>query len=386
MIYLGKTSKIVISNAMSSSPHTPQDAPCTSVEIAGAVDSYLKKEIARYSMVAALALSAICAGGAFLFKTIIENKLSELDQARIAISKEVGRVEEQAKDVETKMTSIRDTESEVRQIATKVEELEKRLRMTIDEAVNRIKTLHDEGTGHVASLKKKAEDAQLITRKLEERVKLLEANVEQTVQALQQKAGQISGAAQAVETQMARQKKQRLDDLEARRAALLKTEGLPGAAHRVIYSKDPKGVSVYLSPTNHVSSDAVGTVKYAESGEAQFIRLDVPEQNNDGTPQARVRFSGWVNSPLVEGADLPAVQDNPAQVQLSALKGATLHQDASADSAELLEFKPGKSLPAIVTGETKADWVRIVIDAWMPVRFNKSINKLLIAPVKDVGG
>jgi HAMP domain-containing protein len=386
LIYLGKTARIVFSKAMSSSTNAPEDAPGTSVEIAGAVDSYLKKEIARYSMVAAFALSAIGGGGAFLFKTLIENKLSELEEARKDISREVGRVEAQAKNVEAKMASISDSESKVRQTADKVEELEKRLRMTIDEALDRMKTLHDEGTGHVASLKKKAEDAQLITRRLEERVKQLEANVEQTVQALQQKAGEISGAAQAVEVQMAQQKKQRMDDLEARRTALLKTEGLPGSPHRVVYSKDPKGVSVYLSPTNHVSGDAVGTVKFAETGEAQFIRLDVPEQSNDGTPQARVRFSGWVESPVVEGADLPAIQDNPAQVQLSVLKGATLHQDASADSPELLEFKPGKTLPAIVTGETKANWIHIVIDAWMPVRFNKSINKILIAPVKDVGG
>jgi len=371
---------------MSSPTSLPENASGASDKITEVVESYLKKEISRYSIFSALVLTALCAGGALLFKIIIENKLSELDQARIEISKETGRVEEKVKGVEDMLASIRETETEVRQIAAKVEEQEKRLRMSVAEALNNIKAVHDEGTGHVASLKKKAADAQLITRKLEERVKQLEANMEQTVQALQHKAGEISSAAQAVETQMAQQKKQRLDEIEVRRATLLKTEGLPGSSHRVVYSKDPRGVSVYLSPTNHVSSDAIGTVKYSEAGTAQFIRLDVPEQTNDGTPQARVRFSGWVPSSLVEGADLPAVQDNPAQALLSALKGATLHQDPSTASPELLEFKPGKPLPAIVTGETKADWIRIVVDAWMPVRFDKSVNKLLIAPVKHGGG
>ena len=72
---------------MHSPSSTPQDASNAFFQIDGAIDSYLKKEISRYSMFSALVLTAICAGGAFLFKIIIENKLSELDQARIEISK-----------------------------------------------------------------------------------------------------------------------------------------------------------------------------------------------------------------------------------------------------------------------------------------------------------
>jgi HAMP domain-containing protein len=344
-------------------------------EIPAAVDSYLKKEIRRYSKIGALSLSLICAGGGLVFKVVIENKLNELSQAKDEISREMGRMEVRAQQMETVLETIRKTESQAQEFAAKIGEHKTQITTdfkAIDEALS--------------SQKKKAADAQLLTRKLEDRVKQLEANVEQTVQVMQRKSGEISSAAQAVEQQMAQQKKQRQDEIEARRMSLLKTEGLPGSAYRVVYAKDPKGVSVYLSSTNHVSKDAVGTVKFAESGVPQFQRLDVPEQSNDGTPQARVRFSGWVNSTLVDGAEAPALQDNPSQVLLSAQKGARLHQDPSADSAELLDFKPGKPLPAIATGETQADWIRVIIDAWMPVRFDRSINTLLIAPAKSSGG
>lgn len=374
---------------MNSSSNTPQETAGTSIEVEGAVDAYLKKEMRRYTKVAAFTLSAICAAGGFLFKVMIENQLSELNRAREDISREIGRVEEKARRVDDVLDSIRETESKVREVAPKVEEHEARLsadRKTIDETLRSIKTEHDEGSRHVASLKKRAEDAQFITLKLEERVRQLEDNVQKTLQAMQRKAGEISSAAQAVESQMALQEKQRREQIETRRATLLRTDGLPGSAHRVVYSKDPKGVSVYLTPTNHVSSDAVGAVKFSESDIGQFVRLDVPEQSNDGTPQARVRFTGWVHSSKVEGADAHVVQDNPAQLLLSPAEGAALHQDPASGSPVLLDFKAGKSIPAIATGETQSEWLRVVIDAWMPVRFDKSFTKLLIAPAKPSGG
>lgn len=370
---------------MSSPSNNPPETAGKNIEVAGAVDAYLKKEIRRYSKITLLALSAICTVAGILFKFMIENKLSELDQARTDISREIGRVEEKARRVDEVLDSIRETEAKVREVASKVEEHEARLstdRKTIDETLRSIKTEHDEGSRHADDLKKRAENAQLITKKLEDRVRQLEDNVQKTLQAMQRKTGEISTAAQAVESQMAQQEKQRREQIETRRAMLLKTDGLPGSPHRVVYARDPKGVSVYLTPTNHVSSDAVGSVKFLEGGGPQFIRLDVPEQSNDGTPQARVRFTGWVHSGKVEGADAHVVQDNPAQLLLSALNSAALHQEPSSGSPELLEFKPGKSISAIATGETQSEWIKVVIDAWMPVRFDRSISKLLIGPAR----
>lgn len=364
-------------NSLSRTVDSPESLD--EAQIAKAVDAHMTRRFRHYSKILFFVLTGISTLVGWLFNSLVETKLSELTRAREEINRELGRLDEKSRKVDGMLKSIEETQARTAEHEARLTEERKK----IDEILSEIKIGHAEASQHVATLRKKSEDAQVMAKRLEDRQQQLADNLQKALQAMQRKNSEMSTAAAAVESQMAQQEAQRKAQVEARRATLLATEGLPGIAHRVVYDRDPKGVSVYLKPTEHVSSDAVAAVRFDESGIVQFHRLQVPEADNDGTPQARVRFTGWVDSSRIDGVDARLLKDNPSQVLLMA-SGAesALHGEASEESPALLYFKPGKSLPAMATGVVQQGWTQMVIDAWMPVHFSRSVGRKLIAPVQ----
>jgi len=150
-----------------------------------------------------------------------------------------------------------------------------------------------------------------------------------------------------------------------------------GIPYRVVYKKDPNGVSIHRSPIaegRKIKYDKIGEIRFIEDRKhPQLWRKDLTVFWNGNTPRCKVNIYGYIstkafgNQNIEKNSELKIKEDT-----------YSLRSEGDVNSMKIGVLFKGANVKVIeVVDKISSSWVKIELEGWMALQIGGSGEKLI---------